>query len=71
MTTGMASGNIAAEDMERSNQLLERIHTIFESRVVGQEALYTALVASLLARGHVLLESVPGLAKTTAATTIA
>ena len=71
MTTGMASGNIAAEDMERSNQLLERIHTIFESRVVGQEALYTALVASLLARGHVLLESVPGLAKPTAATTIA
>ena len=38
---------------------------------MGQEALYTALVASLLARGHVLLESVPGLAKTTAATTIA
>lgn len=68
---GMASGDISARDLTHSTDLLERIRSIFETRVVGQEALYTALVTSLLARGHVLLESVPGLAKTTAATTIA
>ena len=67
----MASGDISAADLARSADLLERIHGTFRVRVVGQDALYTALVTSLLARGHVLLESVPGLAKTTAATTIA
>ena len=37
----------------------------------GQEGLRRALTASLLAGGHVLVESVPGLAKTTAAQTLA
>ena len=40
-------------------------------RVVGQEQLRTALVTSLMSSGHILLESVPGLAKTTAAQTLA
>ncbi len=43
----------------------------FAEVVVGQPAMRTALVAALLAGGHVLLESVPGLAKTTAASTLA
>ena len=32
--------------------------------VVGQEAAITGLVIALLCRGHVLLEGVPGVAKT-------
>src|SRR5690349_24315032 len=32
--------------------------------VVGQEAVITGLVIALLCRGHVLLEGVPGVAKT-------
>jgi len=32
--------------------------------VVGQEAAMSGLVAALLVRGHVLLEGVPGVAKT-------
>lgn len=67
----LATGKIAAEDMERAADLLRRVHRIFSGSVVGQEALSTALVTSLIARGHVLLESVPGLAKTTAAVTLA
>lgn len=67
----LATGKIAAQDMERASDLLRRVHGIFSGSVVGQEALSTALVTSLIARGHVLLESVPGLAKTTAAVTLA
>ena len=32
--------------------------------VVGQDAVVTGLVIALLVRGHVLLEGVPGVAKT-------
>ena len=39
--------------------------------MVGQEQLRETLIVGLLAQGHILMESVPGLAKTTAAQTIA
>ena len=41
------------------------------ARVVGQTRLQETLLVALLTGGHVLLESVPGLAKTTAAATLA
>lgn len=66
----VANGKIAAEEMARARDALGRIHDIFSATVVGQKDLYRALIVSLLAKGHVLLESVPGLAKTTAATTL-
>lgn len=47
------------------------LSTWFASRVVGQEDLRLGLMVALLSRGHVLLESVPGLAKTLAASTLA
>ncbi len=65
------SEEISNGDKERANALLTRIDGVFDQRVVGQQSLRTALTASLLASGHVLLESVPGLAKTTAAQTLA
>ncbi|WP_240611274.1 MULTISPECIES: MoxR family ATPase [unclassified Actinobaculum] len=71
VTEKLADGMITDEQMARVGSLLDRVREIFRGRVVGQEALYNALVTSLMARGHVLLESVPGLAKTTAATTLA
>ena len=51
--------------------LLDRIDAVFVQRVVGQDNLRVALVSTMLAGGHILLESVPGLAKTTAAQTLA
>ncbi len=69
--TALHAGTIEQEELGRAAQLVDRIGTIFASRVVGQEALRTALVSTLLAGGHILLESVPGLAKTTAAHTLA
>ena len=58
-------------DLKRSKELLDRIQKIFSERVVGQENLRETLIVGLLAQGHILMESVPGLAKTTAAQTIA
>ncbi|HRW17995.1 MAG TPA: AAA family ATPase [Dermatophilaceae bacterium] len=49
------------------------MHTIskaFEERVVGQQRLQETLMLGLVTGGHILLESVPGLAKTTAAATL-
>lgn len=62
---------ISAFDLARATALLKRVTQVFDEKVVGQEALRTALTSCLLAGGHVLLESVPGLAKTTAAQTLA
>ena len=41
-------------------------HVLFEVKrlIVGQDHLLERLLVALLARGHVLLEGVPGLAKT-------
>ena len=58
-------------DIERASGLLSRVADTFSQRVVGQKRLRLALTSTLLAGGHILLESVPGLAKTTAAQTLA
>src|SRR5947199_9211574 len=42
-----------------------------EQVIVGQRAMLERLLVGLLANGHVLLEGVPGLAKTRAVTTLA
>ena len=55
----------------QARRLVEAISHTFDSKVVGQEALRTALLVGLIGGGHVLLESVPGLAKTLAASTLA
>ncbi len=62
---------LTATDVERATGAIDRISDAFSSRVVGQEQVRTALLVTLLAEGHVLLEGVPGLAKTLAASTLA
>ena len=62
---------LADDELKRSKELLDRIQKIFSERVVGQENLRETLIVGLLAQGHILMESVPGLAKTTSAQTIA
>lgn len=55
----------------RAGQLVDHVRGLYRQRVVGQEDLEETLLAALMSRGHVLIESVPGLAKTTAAQTLA
>ena len=43
---------------------IEALRTAIRKRIVGQDLAIDELLAALLARGHVLLEGVPGVAKT-------
>jgi MoxR-like ATPase len=62
---------ISDADMERAHDIFTRLATTYDGKVVGQVRLRTSLIVTMLAEGHILLESVPGLAKTTAASTLA
>ncbi len=50
---------------------LERLHTSIVRVIRGKAEIVDALIAALLARGHVLLEDVPGVGKTTLAQALA
>jgi MoxR-like ATPase len=65
------ANTIAPDELTDATLILDSIRSAFSTRVVGQENLRTALLVALLAEGHILLESVPGLAKTLAAHTLA
>ncbi|MGI5271984.1 AAA family ATPase [Nonomuraea sp. CA-218870] len=54
-------------DAEVLRQALDEVRRV----IVGQEHMVERLVVALLARGHCLLEGVPGVAKTLAASTLA
>jgi MoxR-like ATPase len=57
--------------MENVKATFERMASAAQKTVVGQDELFENLAIALLARGHVLLEGVPGTAKTLAAKTLA
>ena len=67
----LAFSPITDDEMARATELVARMSNAFDSKLVGQSAVRTGLLVTLLAEGHTLLESVPGLAKTTAAATLA
>lgn len=58
-------------ELKRASDVVAGISSAYSAKVVGQERLRNSLLTALIAGGHVLLESVPGLAKTTAASTLA
>jgi len=53
------------------SQIIENIKTEIGKVLVGQDKMVEGLLAGLLCRGHILLEGVPGLAKTTAVNAMA
>ena len=58
---------ITQEELRRVVEITNKINSYYQGKVVGQPMLGYSLLVSLITNGHVLLESVPGLAKTTAA----
>ncbi|RLV50624.1 MoxR family ATPase [Nocardioides mangrovicus] len=62
-----------AEDAraEEARAALAAVRTEVAKAVVGQDAAVSALLVALLARGHVLVEGVPGVAKTLLVRTLA
>lgn len=63
----MENSNISTEELQKSSSIIKAISTYYNSRIVGQKNLQISLLVSLISNGHILVESVPGLAKTTAA----
>ena len=61
----------AARRIERAGETLMRVRDEVGRAVVGQRAMVDRLLIGLLTGGHVLLEGVPGLAKTLAAKSLA
>ncbi|WP_162562746.1 AAA family ATPase, partial [Mycolicibacterium conceptionense] len=59
------------EEIDRARGVVGALSNAFAAKVVGQSGLQQSLLIGLLTGGHVLLESVPGLAKTTAARAVA
>ncbi|OZG60620.1 ATPase AAA [Bifidobacterium myosotis] len=62
---------LGADDTQRARALANTIRARFTQTLVGQDNLRESLIVTLVAGGHILIESVPGLAKTTAAQTLA
>ena len=58
-------------DLAEARSVVGAVSEAFAAKVVGQENLRESLLIGLLTGGHILIESVPGLAKTTAARVIA
>lgn len=58
---------ITNEELERAVDIITKLNRYYNSKVVGQPFLGFAILVAMMANGHILLESVPGLAKTTAA----
>jgi MoxR-like ATPase len=67
MTVDQAS----ARRIERAGETLSRVRDEVGRAVVGQKAMVDRLLIGLLTGGHVLLEGVPGLAKTLAVSSLA
>ncbi|MGB3549015.1 MAG: AAA family ATPase [Saprospiraceae bacterium] len=59
------------EQIYADSAIIERIVTETNKVIVGQEHMIQRLLLGLLSRGHVLLEGLPGLAKTLAIKTLA
>ena len=59
--------NITNEDIEKASKIINDLSNYYDQRIVGQNNLKNALIISFMTGGHILLESVPGLAKTTGA----
>lgn len=67
----MATGGAATELFEQYAQKIQQIKAEIAKVVIGQEEMISLMIHTLLAKGHILLEGVPGLAKSLAVETFA
>lgn len=58
-------------DLSQLNEAVEAIRTSLGKVIIGQQSMIDLLIAGILADGHILIEGVPGVAKTLAAKLIA
>ena len=67
----LSGPQLSREDLQRATNTIQYLKNALSAKIVGQSTLQQSLLIGLITGGHVLLESVPGLAKTTAAKTLA
>ncbi len=67
---GAMTAQPAPKDESQEGQIIQRVVTEVARRVVGQEPMIERLLIGLLTGGHILLEGVPGLAKTLSVRTL-
>lgn len=67
----MSGPQLSEDDLQRATGTIQHLRSALAAKIVGQTTLQESLLIGLIASGHLLLESVPGLAKTTAAKTLA
>jgi MoxR-like ATPase len=65
------NGNPIANEISQAQLILDKVRQEICRVIVGQTELIQSLITGLLADGHLLLEGVPGIAKTLAANTLA
>jgi MoxR-like ATPase len=65
------AGELSAADAAKLNEAKKRIGEELSKVIVGQEEVVEEIMIGLFSRGHVLLEGVPGLAKTLMISTLA
>lgn len=63
--------NEIKNQIQKSAELLEQVENSLHQVVVGQENMIKKLLIGLLTNGHILIEGVPGLAKTLTISTLA
>lgn len=61
---------IVSEKIQAEKPLLDMINQEMSTVIMGQNAMQECLIISLLSNGHIILEGVPGLAKTLAIKTL-
>ncbi|WP_165069050.1 AAA family ATPase [Marisediminicola senii] len=71
MTSDSTVPRLSPDETARAAGIIGTVSDYYREKVVGQDGLRSSLLVALLTGGHILLESVPGLAKTTAAETLA
>jgi MoxR-like ATPase len=71
MQDSMAAGGKTSELFAQYAQKIQQIKTEIAKVVIGQEEMISLMIYTLLSRGHILLEGVPGLAKSLAVETFA
>jgi len=62
---------MALNDIPKNDEPMEKVLYEVKKIIVGQDHLLERMIVALLARGHILVEGVPGLAKTMAIKTLA
>ncbi len=71
MTTTQKSVDLIAQRVKEASEPFRRLVREMHEVVVGQDALLNRMLVAMLANGHLLIEGVPGLAKTLAVSSLA